>query len=103
MVTRLAALRCAVLLVGVPLWRRRGQLSPTRPEHFVPRGDSIVAWVQALNRGLLRWTLDNRLLAVGLSVLAFMTISMSVRAVTPSRATGGLAAGAILSWTARRR
>ena len=72
----LTAALIAVLLVGVPLWRRRGQLSPTRPEHFVPRGDSIVAWVQALNRGLLRWTLDNRLLAVGLSVLAFMTISI---------------------------
>lgn len=75
-VLKMTGVLLAVVLIGVPLWRRKGHLAPARPDHFVPRGDSIVAWVQALNRGLLRWTLDNRLLAVGLSVMAFMTISI---------------------------
>lgn len=76
---KLAGVLVALTLVALPLWRRKGRLAPARPERFVPQGDSVVAWVQALNRSLLRWTLDNRLLAVALSLAAFMTVSIPAK------------------------
>jgi len=73
-ILRPAAFAIVLLLLFVPFWRRRGQGAPARPERFVPAGSSIVSWVQALNRGLLAWTMRNRPLAVVLSFAALGTI-----------------------------
>ncbi len=69
-----AGVAIVVLLLIVPFLRRRGRHAPARPANFVPAGDSMVAWVQSLNRSLLSWTLSNRPLAVVLSIVAFLSI-----------------------------
>lgn len=62
------------LLFAMPLLKRRAAVGPSKPEHFVPKGSSIVAWVQSLNRSLLRWTMGNRPLAIALSAVALISI-----------------------------
>ncbi|MEM8709746.1 MAG: efflux RND transporter permease subunit [Planctomycetota bacterium] len=70
----IAGASMVAFLVALPLLRRRAQAPPPPPAAFVPAGDSVIAWVQALNRSLLRWTLDHRLLACVLGFLVMLTI-----------------------------
>ena len=63
-----------LLLLGVKSWRRRLQAPLARPDSFVPSGVSILGWIQRGNRGLLAWTLRNRLVATGLSILVLTSI-----------------------------
>ncbi|QDV06487.1 Multidrug resistance protein MdtB [Planctomycetes bacterium Poly30] len=64
----------AIIVFLLPhLWKRAAR-GPARPESFVPEGTSVVAWVQALNRSLLEWTLAHRPLAFLLSVIAAFSI-----------------------------
>ena len=50
----------------------------------MPEGSSIVAWLQALNRSLLRWTMGNRPLAIALSVAALVSIMIPLGNSSPT-------------------
>lgn len=69
-----AGILACILVLAVPAWRGKARRRPVAPDSFVPRGTSPVAWMQSLNRGLLRWTLDHRIMAIALSVFAFFTV-----------------------------
>ncbi len=68
-----------VLLFVLPRLRKRAKQGPARPAAFVPEGHSIVAWIQALNRALLQWTMSHRLLATALSIVAFASIMIPAK------------------------
>ncbi len=74
----------ATLLLVTPWLKRRAVSGPRRPLNFVPEGSSIVAWVQALNRSLLRWTMANRPLAIALSVVALGSIVIPLGNSSPT-------------------
>ena len=71
-----AALFVALLLLGVPRWKRRPKLAPARPARWKPEGTSIVDMITRGNRALVTWTLDHRLAAFGLAVVALLTIGI---------------------------
>ncbi|MFT5734014.1 MAG: multidrug efflux pump subunit AcrB [Planctomycetota bacterium] len=73
-IIQVASALVVVLLLVTPKLRKRAVAGPARPSSFVPGGSSVVAWVQALNRSLLRWTMANRPLAIFLSVIALASI-----------------------------
>ena len=76
MIIGLTTFALALILFAVPRWRAKGREAPARPEHLVPRGHSVVAWMQSLNRSLLSWTLANRPLAILMSMVALATIAI---------------------------
>jgi len=71
----IASLSALVLAAfALPRWRRRPAGSPTRPESYVPKGDSLVQMVIDGNQRLLAWTLEHRVLATLAACLAFGSI-----------------------------
>ena len=71
-----AVLGIALLLFGLPRWRRRPSAAPRPPAHWSPQGNSILVWIQQANHGLLSWTLQHRLLAMLFAVLALGSIAV---------------------------
>ena len=63
-----------LLLFGLPRWRRRASSAPARPSPAAPQGASVLAWIQAANQRLVGWTLEHRLLASLLAVLALASV-----------------------------
>ena len=74
----LGVVAALLLLLAVPRWRRRfdQRQGPARPARPVPAGHSIIDWLVASNRALVDWTLRHRLLAVGASALAFLSVQV---------------------------
>ncbi|MCP3916759.1 MAG: efflux RND transporter permease subunit [bacterium] len=70
----LAVIAAALFLLALPRLRRRPAAPPELPSQYLPRGGSILGWMQNGNRTLLAWTLDHRMLASLLGVVAFCTI-----------------------------
>jgi HAE1 family hydrophobic/amphiphilic exporter-1 len=70
------ALGVGLLLFGVPRWYARPRRRPATPDAIVPRGTSLLAWVQSANGALLGWTLDHRLLAGVLALIAYQSVSI---------------------------
>ncbi len=69
-----ALIAVLLLLVGVPRWRRRPKLAPTRAASLTPKGNSLIEMVIAANQRLVSWTLEHRFAAFCVSALAFLTI-----------------------------
>ena len=67
-------LGAGLLLFGLPRWRRRPSAAPARPSPAAPAGTSVLAWIQTANQRLVGWTLDHRLLASLLALLALGSI-----------------------------
>ena len=76
-----ALVAASIAVLGLSRWRRRSTIPPARPESFVLRGDSLLDMVIEGNRRLVSWTLDHRLLASTLGLLAFLTIGVPMGAV----------------------
>ena len=67
-----ALLAILLLLVALPLIRKRRRLSPpARPARFVPEGNSLIEMVTRGNAKLVGWTLKHRFVA---SVVAFICL-----------------------------
>lgn len=78
----LVGLAVLLLVLGARAWRSRLRAPLARPSSFVPAGASILAWIQRGNRGLLDWTLRNRLVATGLSLLVLTSIVVPMGKMT---------------------
>jgi HAE1 family hydrophobic/amphiphilic exporter-1 len=74
----------ALLLLVFPRWRRRAPLAPARPASFLPAGNSLIDMTIGLNHRLLAWTLENRLTAGALSLLALGSIGVPLAGVEMS-------------------
>lgn len=74
--TSLLALLAAALFAATGRWRRR----PAAPPRFEPPlyrpADSLVDLFVEANRRLLAWTLEHRLLATGVALLALATVAV---------------------------
>jgi len=71
-------LAAGLAIFGLPRWRGRPSRSPAAPENFAPEGTSIIQWLQAGNRSLLGWTLNHRVFASVLAVLAFASVGIPI-------------------------
>lgn len=65
-----------LLIFGLKPWLRRVEVPLHKPSTFTPKGISVLAWIQASNRALLKWTLRHRLASVGLSLLVLGSIQV---------------------------
>ncbi len=72
-------------LLGLPRWRRRSSLSPSKPNRFIPGGTSLIEMLVDLNQRVVGWTLRHRLLASFLALLSLGTVAipMSMMDVAP--------------------
>ncbi|MCC6408293.1 MAG: efflux RND transporter permease subunit [Planctomycetes bacterium] len=64
----------AILLFGVPRWRRRSPLAPQRVRVVGERSGSFLDLFVQSNHRLVEWTLQHRIVATVLAVLAFCTV-----------------------------
>lgn len=71
-----AAAAISLLLLGLPRWRALAAKPLARPSHFGPAGHGVLDMIVAANRGLLRWSLQHRLLSCMLAFLALMSIAI---------------------------
>ncbi|MFT5284672.1 MAG: HAE1 family hydrophobic/amphiphilic exporter-1 [Planctomycetota bacterium] len=67
-----------LIFFGMPRWLKRSSAAPRPPEKFIPGGDSIIEMVTNLNRRLVGWTMQHRLLATGLATLCFLSILIPI-------------------------
>lgn len=67
-----------MILLSMPALRRQLQTGPARPASLIPKGSSILAWIQAGNRQLLGWTVDHRPLATLFALLVISSIALPV-------------------------
>lgn len=74
----LALIASAAILFLLPRIGRRVVGAPTLPSQLVPEGNSIIEMVTTLNRILVSWTMEHRLLATGVSAVCFITILIPV-------------------------
>ncbi len=73
-----AAISSVYILFVLPRFQKREYSSPISPSQFVPEGDSVIEMVTNLNRALVTWTLNHRLLGSFFSVVCFFTIFIPI-------------------------
>jgi multidrug efflux pump subunit AcrB len=82
----------AILIMVFPiniLNRHRKQFSaPARPSALVPVGNSLVDMLIQINQALVSWALKHRLMACGVAILCFATISIPI-GITALGSSGG--------------
>ena len=72
----------ALALFGLKRWRNRPALPPARPARFVPAGSSLVDMAVETNHSLIEWTLQHRLAAYFLALLALGSIAIPASQIT---------------------
>lgn len=71
-----------LLVLGVGVWRRRPARLAALPERGARRATSLIDLAIEANRRLLSWSLSHRLLASGLTLLAFASVAIPMGNLT---------------------